>query len=101
MMIPRRSIIIGLGGLIASPAVVRAASMMSVKRIERPIGHKYAEAKDRAVFTICDWDPIEFRERKDRDDPSLTHFDSASGLGKVETNFLIKIHLSQSWQVSW
>jgi len=88
MMIPRRSIIIGLGGLIASPAVVRAASMMSVKRIERPIGCKVAEAKDRAVFTICDWDPIEFRER-------------TPGLAKVETDFLIKIHLSQSWQVSW
>jgi hypothetical protein len=102
-MISRRSITIGLGGLVASPAVARAASMMSVKRIERPIGHKDAEAKDQAVFTICDWDPTESRERKDGDDPilSLTHFDSAPGSAKVETDFLIKIHLSQSWQVSW
>ena len=88
MMISRRSITIGLGGLIASPAVVRAASMMSVKRVELTIGHKDAEAKDRAVFTICDWDPIESRER-------------TPGFAKVETDFLIKIHLSQSWQVSW
>jgi hypothetical protein len=101
MMISRRSITIGLGGLIASPAVARAASMMSVKRIERSIGHEDAEAKDRAIFTICDWDPTEFRERKDGDDPSLTHFDSAPGLAKVETDLLIKIHLSQSWQISW
>ena len=101
MMLPRRLIIVGLGGLIASPAVARAAFMMSVKQVERPIGRKDAEAKHGADFTICDWDPTEFRERKDGDNVSLTHFDSAPGVTNDETKFPIKIHLSQSWQVSW
>jgi hypothetical protein len=88
MMISRRWITAGLGGLIASLAVGKAASTVSVKRVDRPIEHKEAEAKNRAVFTICDWDPIDFRERPPE-------------FAKVETDFLIKIHLSQSWQTSW
>ena len=94
MMIPRRSIIIGLGGLITSLAVARAMSKMSVKRIERPKGREDPEGNDRTFFTICDWDLTEFREREDSDDPTLAHSGSAPG-------FPIKIHLSQSWQVSW
>jgi hypothetical protein len=56
MMIPRRSVIIGLVGLITSPAVVRAVSTMPVKRIERPKGYEEPEGNDRTSFTICDWD---------------------------------------------
>ena len=93
MMLPRRLIIVGLGGLIASPAVVRATSLMLVKPIKQSIGRKDPEAKDRTFLTICDWDPTEFRGRKDGD-PTLTHSGLAQG-------FPITIHLSQSWQISW
>jgi len=101
MMIPRRSIIIGLGGLITSPAVARAVSKMSVKRIERRKGREDPEGNDRTFLTICDWDLTEFREREDGGDPTLAHSGSAPGFSKIETGFPIKIHLSQSWQVSW
>jgi hypothetical protein len=52
MMIPRRSIIIGLGGLIASLGVARAVSKMSLKRIERPKGREDPEGNDRTFFNM-------------------------------------------------
>jgi len=98
MMIPRRSIIVGLGGLIASPAVVRAASIMSVKRIDRLIFPADQDLKDTVLFTIYGWDKRELV----RDTNAIAdRGDSPKASSEAGRNAPIAIHLSQSWQASW
>lgn len=98
MMIPRRSIIVGLGGLIASPAVVRATSIMSVKGIDRLIFPDDQDLKDTVLFTIYGWDKKELvwdtNAVADRAGTSKV----ASQPGRESS---IAIHLTQSWQASW
>ena len=100
-MIKRRSIIICLGGFVAAPAVVRAASIMSVKGIDRLIVRKHQDMKDVVLFTIYGWDkrgPVWHKNSNDlivgRADPLQASCDAAQ-------NVPIAIHLSQSWQTSW
>jgi hypothetical protein len=89
MMIPRRSIIVGLGGLIASPAVVRAASIMSVKGLDRLTFMDDQNLKDPILFTIYGWDKRE---------PVWDTNGISSG---ARRDAPIAIYLSQSWQASW
>ena len=100
MIIPRRSIIVGLGGLIASPAVVRAASIMSVKGIDRLIFPDDQDLKDTVLFTIYGWDKRELvwdtNAISIADSADCPKTSSQAGRGSP-----IAIHLSQSWQASW
>ena len=100
MMIPRRSIIIGLGALIASPAVVRAASIMSVKEIDRLIFPDDQDLKDTVLFTIYGWDKRELVW--DTNGNSIAgRADSPKTSSEAGRDAPIAIHLSQSWQASW
>ena len=98
MMIPRRSIIVGLGGLIASPAVVRATSRMSMKGIDRLTYRDDQDLKDTALFTIYGWDNRELV----RDTNAIAdRGNSPKASSEAGRNAPIAIHLSQSWQASW
>jgi hypothetical protein len=102
MMIPRRSIIIGLGvvGLIASPAVVRAASIMSVKGIGCLIFPSDQDLKDTILFTIYGWDKRELVQ--DTNAIGIAdRLDSPKASSQASRGGPIAIHLSQSWQASW
>ena len=100
MMIARRSVVLGLGGLIASPAVVRAASIMSVKSIDRLVLPDDFGMKYPVLFTIHGWDIGELPG-----DPNAIN--SAGGAVSLKGSSdpgragPFAIHLSQSWQASW
>jgi hypothetical protein len=91
MMIPRRSIIVGLGGLIVSPAVVRATSIMTVKGIDYRVYPDDEDLKGAVIFTIYGWDKRE--QVCDTDTPKVPSQPWRDGP--------IAIHLTQSWQASW
>ena len=82
-MFQRRSVIVGLGALVAAPAVVRAASIMRVRGFDRLIVREDQGAKDVVSFTIYGWDNIK---------PQLRLY---------VPNRPVAIHLSQSWRASW
>jgi hypothetical protein len=100
MIIPRRSIIIGLGGLIASPAVVSAASIMSVKGIDRLIFPVDQELKDTVLFTIYGWDKREL-VCNTNGISIANRGDSPKVSSEAGRDAPIAIYLSQSWQGSW
>jgi hypothetical protein len=53
-LITRRSILIGAGSLLCAPAIVRAASLMPVRRPLPPFGPQYAGFVDRLYFHTLD-----------------------------------------------
>lgn len=82
-MFQRRSVIMGLGALVAAPAVVRAASILPARGTDRLIVREDQGAKDLVSFTIYGWDNIKPK------------------LGVYVRNPPVAIHLSQSWRASW
>jgi hypothetical protein len=101
-MIQRRSIIIGLGGLVAAPAVVRATSIMSVKGIGRLIFPEDQDVKDVVLFTIYGWDRSELVSGKNAiGDLIVKRADPLQASNEAARNVPIAIHLTQSWQASW
>ena len=49
-LITRRSIFIGAASLLCAPAIVRAASLMPVRRVRGPIGPQYAGFCERLIY---------------------------------------------------
>ena len=82
-MIRRRTVLIGVCGLIATPALVRAASIMPVRPIRGP--DSAADPKpDRAIeFTIHGWDPSRWNESEKA----------------VKT--IVSFQLTTSWRAAW
>jgi hypothetical protein len=100
-MIKRRSIIICLGGFVAAPAVVRAASIMSVKEIDRLIVREHHDMKDMVLFTIYGWEksgPVWYKNSNDLIVGCANPLQASS---EAAQNVPMAIHLSQSWQTSW
>lgn len=87
-MFQRRSILMGLGAFVAAPAVVRAASIMSVRGIDRAILPEDQGAKDLVSFTIYGWDKLRLAEFRK----------SSSATFK---NPPVAIRLSPSWRLCW
>ena len=82
-MFQRRSVIMGLGALVAAPAVVRAASIMRVRGFDRLIVLEDQGANDVVSFTIYGWDNTKPQSELYVRNPPVA------------------IHLSQSWRASW
>ncbi len=82
-MFQRRSVITGLGALVAAPAVVRAASIMPVNEFDWIIVREDQGANDVVSFTIYGWD------------------NTKPHSGLYDRNPPVAIHLSQSWRASW
>ena len=100
-MIKRKSIIICLGGFVAAPAVVRAASIMSVKGIDRSIVREHQDMKDVVLLTIYGWDKSGHAWHKNSNDLTAGRADPLQASSEAAQNVPIAIHLSQSWQTSW
>lgn len=87
-MFQRRYILIGMGALVLAPAVVRAASIMSVKALDRLALRDKKGIDNLDSFTIYGWD------RK---------YDA--GFWQSDPDFnqkpTIAMHLTQSWKLSW
>jgi hypothetical protein len=83
-MIQRRSVIMGICGLVAAPAVVRATSIMPIRTTNRLVINPSADPSARSVlFTIHGWDGID--------------------LGRAEQagQHIVPIYLPNSWRSSW
>jgi hypothetical protein len=79
-MIQRRAVIIGFCGLVAAPAVVRAASIMPVRSVRNPVSNDVVPPSAGLVaFTIHGWNA-----------------------GKEsEAERIISFHLPSSWRAAW
>lgn len=82
-MIGRRSVLAGMCGLVAAPALVRAASIMPVKVVRTIAGDDLAiQVLRPVVFAIQGWSPRRSQAEMTRQP-------------------LVSIYLTNSWQASW
>jgi hypothetical protein len=101
-MIQRRSFIIGLGGLVGAPAIVRATSIMSVKGIIQPILQSANDpGMENVLYTIYGWNSSELVFDENGSNLIVRCVEPLSGSSEAAQDVPMAIHLSQSWRTSW